>query len=256
LPNSFRSALIPFLARIPERIGRPGHARAALLTRQVKTTPSSGGRHQSLEYFDLLLPGRSVPLDEHPQLNVPDTLLREADALWDARTRPRVALLPGAARGPSKRWPAEHYSELGKRLRDEAGCAVAVFGSPAEAELCGEVAVRIGGDVLNLAGQTTLPLFAAALKACDGVVANDSGGMHVAAAVGTPLVALYGHTDPETTGPLGPSCTVLQHGTHRSRDIARNDVEARESLAAMRPEEVYDAVLQRLPSAPGRQGEG
>ena len=112
--------------------------------------------------------------------------------------------------------------------------------------LCEKVAHGIGPAALNLAGKTSMPEWIALLKACDLVICNDSGGMHLAAAVGTPLVAVYGMTDPRKTGPIGRVCRIVQYDGPRSRDIGRDSPEARNSLESVSPEQVYGAALECL----------
>jgi heptosyltransferase-2 len=160
--------------------------------------------------------------------------------------RPRLGLLPGAARGPSKQWPREHFLALAHRWIRELQGGVAIFGSSAETELCGELAAAAGRGAISLAARLDIPEWAAALSLCDVVVANDSGGMHVAAAVGAPVVALFGMTDPARTGPLGPRCVVLQESPTRARDIPRGSPEARKWLAAIQPDRVYETAQSLL----------
>ncbi len=246
LPHSFRSALTPWLARVPERIGMPGPYRDWMLTQVAHPRLEAGRLHQVYEYLDLLVPENPDLTPEAPHIELP------ADALAAARNRlaglahPRVAFIPGAARGPSKQWPAGHFVQLGRMLAAERGCGIVVLGSSVEAELCAEVAAGIGTAALGLAGRTSLGEWIALMKTCDLVVCNDSGGMHLAAAVGTPLVALYGITDPARTGPLGVNCRVLQNSAAQSRDVERDSAEARASLTSIQPEQVFDAALQSL----------
>jgi heptosyltransferase-2 len=240
LPNSFRSAWLPFLAGIPERIGRAtGPLRDALLTRRLPHRPDDR-RHQQFEYFDLLAP-EAAASPAPPHLALPAEATAAAEQLLGGRPGPLIGLLPGAARGPAKRWPAEHFIAVGRRFAAE-GAGLAVFGGPAELALCAEVAAGIGPAALDLAGRTPLPVWAAALARCAVVICNDSGGMHLAAAVGTPLVAVYGLTDPARTGPLGRRCTIVQDSAQRARDIARDSQAAQNALAAIAPARVYEAA--------------
>jgi heptosyltransferase II len=201
--------------------------------------------HQVYEYLDLLTPGTAAE-PEPPHVELPDDAVAAARNRLAGLAHPRIAFIPGAARGPSKQWPAAHFVQLGKMLAAERGCGIAVFGSSGEAELCAEVAAGIGAAALNLCGQTGLAEWIALMKICDLVVCNDSGGMHLAAAAGTPLVALYGITDPARTGPLGTACRVLQNSAVQNRDVDRDSAEARASLASIPPEQVFAAVLQSL----------
>lgn len=243
-PHSFRSALVPFLARIPERIGMHGHSRDWMLTRVVQPPSIPGREHQCHEYMTLF--GVSEYPVETPRLTLPETLRVGAlHRLADLET-PRAALLPGAAYGPAKRWPAEYYIALGGMLKTELHCGIVLLGSASERDLCAQVAGGIGPGTVNLAGQTSLPEFAAILSQCALVVSNDSGGMHLAAAVGAPVLAIFGITDPQKTGPLGPKARVLQESARRSRDIERVSEEADLSLRRIRPEQALEAARTLL----------
>jgi heptosyltransferase-2 len=186
-----------------------------------------------------LVPGFSGT-PENPRLQPPPL------SAFQPAPRPLVGLIPGAARGPSKRWPAEHFAEIGKRLAEDRGASLLIFGAPSEFELCGSVAKRVGTRAQNYAGKTSLPEWAALLKSCDLVVCNDSGGMHLASALGTPVVAVYGMTDPAKTGPLGANARVIQDEGARARDIAQDSAEAEKRLAALAPARVYDAAANAL----------
>jgi len=238
-PNSFRSAFVPWLAGIPQRIGLCGHGRHLLLTEIV--SPPEG--HQQLEYRNILDVQGQLPA---PHLDVPEETLHAVEKKLDAlpmsgKGMPLITLLPGAARGPSKRWPPEHFVELAKKLRASMDAVVIFGGGPDDAAACADIAGQVGEGVISLAGKTTIPEWAALLKMSDCVVSNDSGGMHLATAVGTPVVGIYGLTDPAKTGPLGKS-SILQKSTTRSRDIARTSEEAIQALASITADEVYAAI--------------
>jgi ADP-heptose:LPS heptosyltransferase len=131
-------------------------------------------------------------------------------------------------------------------LKKQTGGGIAVLGSAAESDLCAQVAAGIGSGAVSLAGQTALPELAAILSECALAVSNDSGGMHLAAAVGIPVLAIFGITDPQKTGPLGPRARVLQDSAQRSRDIPRNSDEAAASLRRITPEKALTATQALL----------
>lgn len=243
LPHSVRSALVPFLAGVPERVGLPGEGRSFLLHRVVEPDPRLGRRHQGFEYADLLVSEAKLRLLEEPQLILPAAALAEAESLAAGLPRPWLAVLPGAARGPAKRWPAVHFAEVARRWMKNRGGSVLLMGGPDDAGVCAELAGVLGRPSVDLAGRTSLAVWAAALKLADAVVCNDSGGMHLAAAVGCPVVAVFGMTDPDLTGPLGRAVRIVQAPGERSRDIARDSAEAQKRLAAVLPEQVYQALL-------------
>lgn len=247
LPNSFRSALTPFLARIPRRAGFRGHARSWMLTRVVEPPANPARRHQCHEMAAIfgvedreLAPPRLAP-PESAEARARE-LLPGAGARW-------AALLPGAARGSSKRWPAASFVEVGCRLRDELSCRVAVLGSGEEADVCGYVAASIGPGAESLAGRTSLPELAAVMSRCAVVVANDSGGMHLASAVDAPVVALFGGTDPSRTGPLHARAVTLQAAANGRRDIARRSRAAGRALRSIKPDQVLDAARRVMSQA-------
>ena len=162
-----------------------------------------------------------------------------------------MGLLPGAARGPSKQWPPDHFIAVGRQLAARPGCRIVVFGARDEASLCRAVAEGIGPAAITLGGETTLSELAALLGLCRVVVANDSGGMHLAAAAGARVVAVYGLTDPAKTGPIGHGHRIVcAEGRPRSRDIRRNSREAKDALASIRPDRVLEAVMELLERGP------
>lgn len=249
LPNSFRSAFVPFLAGIKDRIGVAGHCRRTLMNNIITLSGRASGGHQSWEYVDIL--GVSFDFDELPApvLRVPEKASASAiDRLGDIMTGGRlIGIIPGAARGPSKRWPPEHYIELGRRLEKGIDCVFPVFGSAGESDLCTMVADQIGERAINLAGRTSLSESAGLLGKCSAVVCNDSGGMHLAAASGTRVVAIYGMTDSSKTGPMGKGhCVISVVGVNHKRDIVRDSLEAAEALRSIDPERVYNAIMDLL----------
>lgn len=232
LPNSFRSAFLPTMAGIPQRIGLRGEWRALMLTQLI---PLAGG-HQSNEYFPILAPQGADLVREFPHLNVPDASFPELASY--------VVLMPGAARGASKMWPLDHFEELALRILNATDYQVVFSGGPSDAEACEALATKLG--VVNLAGKTNLKEWAALLKGARVAVANDSGGMHLAAAVGTPVVGIYGITDPEKTGPLAQAYRVIQNSDLKHRDISRNSEAAAQALASITPDQVLAAAQELL----------
>ena len=246
LPNSIRSALLPWLAAVPERIGLAGKWRQALLTQVVTASQDNARRHQAWEYAAVLAPGaQALP---PPQLAIPQIAREAATRRLGALPRPLIGVMPGAARGPAKRWPAERFTETAKTLRAMLGGSVIIMGGAGDAEACAAVAVGVGGTALNLAGATALPEWAALLAQCGVVLCNDSGGMHLAAAVGVPVVAIFGITDPARTGPLGTRCRVVQRSALRNRAVPRKSAAAVAALAAVSAQEVAAAALDLMGS--------
>ena len=250
LPHSFRSALPPFLARIPRRIGLPGHFPRDLMLTEIRPLAGGPGRaHQVHEYLDLFFPGEIRRTFVPPRLVVPPAALDAMRAKLGALPRPWISVLPGAARGSSKQWPAERYAEAAAALVAQTGGSIVALGTKAERPPCQQVAAAAAPNGLNLAGATTLAELAAVLALSAAVLCNDSGGMHLAAAVGAPLVALYGITDPACTGPLGDRVRILQHSDRRCRDVPRTSAAAQAALRAIPVAEAVAAVGDALRTA-------
>jgi heptosyltransferase-2 len=219
LPNSFRSALIVKKAGIRERWGYRTQWRSALLTRAI--APPSG-RHQA-EYYQQLVHALGFPNGPvEPRLSVPPAAREEGARIargagWNGRA-PLVALAPGAAYGGAKRWPPAYFAELAGTLASD-GVECVMVGTTADAATAMEVARAVpahaGGSeksaLHNVVGQTDLPALAGLLANCRALVTNDSGAMHLAAAVGTPVTAVFGPTDDRATRPLGDAHTVVTH---------------------------------------------
>jgi len=212
LPNSFRSALAPFLAAVPERIGYATDGRSALLTRPLAPPPRD--LHQLRDYDPLLRALSVEPDPEPPRLPLPTDAVDRAGAalaragLGRARADDLVVLAPGAAFSWTKRWPADRFGRLGGELLAR-GLAPAIAIGPGEEGLAAEVA-RAAEVSLPILGTDLGPVeLSAVLARARVVVANDSGPMHLAAAVGTPVVAMFGPTDPGRTGPTGSPSIVL-----------------------------------------------
>lgn len=206
-PNSLKSALLPFLASIPKRVGYLGEARVGLLTHRLKNPPKNQ-RPPMVAFYSAL--SGEVNLDaDRPQLQMPAAEVDRALAELGLERGGYYVFAPGAEYGPAKRWPARHFSELAQTLDRP----VLLLGSGKEAALCEEIAAPVNavqaGKCLNLAGKTTLVQALCAIAAAHSVVSNDSGLMHVAAALGVPQVAIFGSSSPLHTPPLSDKARVL-----------------------------------------------
>ncbi len=208
LPRSFSSAFLAFSSGIPRRIGYASGGRSALLTEAVPRDPALLKAHRVHYYHHLLGAFGTPPRAAGPKLELPE----EARA-WAAERLPGpgswVALNPGATYGAAKQWFPDRFVEVGRTLaRDHR---VAVIGGPSEAALGRQVAEGIGERAACLAGRTDLPQLAALLARCDLLLTNDTGPMHVADAVGTPIVAVFGPTDWISTPPFGKRHEIVRH---------------------------------------------
>ncbi|MEO6030530.1 MAG: lipopolysaccharide heptosyltransferase II [Burkholderiaceae bacterium] len=211
LPNSIKAALIPWLARIPRRVGYRGEGRWLLLNQRL---PNPGGRPPMVAFYSALA-GSPVPPDARPRLQFSEAILDAAAHHAGVQRGAFWAFAPGAEYGPAKRWPAGHYAALARALIARHGQPVLLLGSAGEAELCAQIARQANAAAPApeacrvLAGQTSLQDAMALIAAARGVVSNDSGLMHVAAAFGVPQAAVFGSTSPEHTPPLSPHARVL-----------------------------------------------
>ena len=211
-PRSFESALWPCLARIPHRWGYVEEARGWLLTRPVRSARGYRSTHR-VDYYYQLLEGEKGGTPS-PRLKVNEKLLEDARRLLSRKTSRRqwsslVGLHPKSSYGPAKCWPLENYTRLARQLIREKQALVLIFGGKEEREAARQLASAAGEGVINLAGETDLPLLAALSYLCRLVVANDSGPLHLAAAVGTPVIGLFGSTDPRATGPRGRWARII-----------------------------------------------
>ncbi|MBF0462434.1 MAG: lipopolysaccharide heptosyltransferase II [Magnetococcales bacterium] len=214
LPNSFKSALVPFHADIAVRTGFLGEWRWGLLNDvrhlDKKSLPRTVDRFVALGLTRRESLPATLPL---PVLAAPRAQAMAAVGQWlDLREGvPVVVLCPGAEYGPAKRWPADRFAGLATALLAR-GWRVVVCGSAKERELGAQIATAAGPGCLNLAGQTTLNQVVDLLSLAHCVVSNDSGLMHVAAALGRPVIALFGSSDPHHTPPLGGQTQVITLG--------------------------------------------
>ena len=209
LPNSFRAALLAFLSGAPRRRGYAADARGWLLTDALPHP--SGSRHQLRDYDELLRAAGVPPDEDPPRLPIPAAAaLRAAEALAAASLPPdeAVVLCPASASAPSKRWPAERFAALADLLA-QRGIPRAVAVGPSERGLAQAVQERSGSPLPLLGPDLDAIELAAVLARARLVVSNDSGPAHLAGAVGTPVVVLFGPTDPARTAPSGSPTRVL-----------------------------------------------
>lgn len=210
LPNSLKSALIPWLAGIPARIGFLGESRYGLLNRWHRLDKQA--LPLMVERFAQLAQAPGTPLHRpvaYPVLrSTAEDQAKTLNALGFTRPEKVVAFCPGAEYGPAKRWPAAHFAELARWLAAE-GCAIWLFGSPKDHAVAEEISQLAPGLCRNLCGTTSLAQAVDLLALADLVVCNDSGLMHVAAAVDRPIVAIYGSSSPGFTPPLSDRADIL-----------------------------------------------
>ncbi|MEJ2039797.1 MAG: lipopolysaccharide heptosyltransferase II, partial [Desulfosarcinaceae bacterium] len=214
LQNAFEAALLAWLARIPSRLGFTTDARSLLLTHRMRGWPALKKGHLVDYYLGLLAEAGLETRGRGLELFLTDRERAAASAslkgLGIPGTAPVVGINPGATFGTAKRWPADRFAALSRRLIQENGARVLVFGGPGEVALGEQVAQQAGTGCHNLCDRTSLRQAMGLIGRCDAFVTNDSGLMHVAAALDIPQVAIIGPTDPVATGPVNSGSRLVQ----------------------------------------------
>lgn len=255
LPNSFKSALIPFFARIQKRTGWLGEMRYGILN-DYRYLDKDIFPLMVQRYVALALPGKNTyctaeipaPL-LRPKLQVSAAEIQTSLAAFGLGDKKNiVAFCPGAEFGPAKRWPSYHYADLGKALAMQ-GKQIVILGSKHDSTIGEEIIQKmaIQNAVHNLAGQTTLEQAINVLAAAKAVVTNDSGLMHIAAALDRPMLALYGPSNPDFTPPLSESAEVIRLITGFIKVRKGVGVAGyHQSLIDIKPEMVFEKLMRIL----------
>lgn len=255
LQNAFDAALIAFLGRIPERAGYPTDGRRVLLTLPVPLTPGILERHE-VEYYLCLLDGLGIPRPEPASLKVAVTeeekeaMATRLASLGLEPGAPVVAINAGATYGSAKRWYPDRFAAVADLLAAEWGARVVLLGTVAEAPLAGEIEAATRRPPVNLAGKTTVRELMALLSLSSFLVTNDSGPMHIAAALGVPLVAIFGPTDWRRTSPWTDRARVVRVDVDCSPCMRRACDRGHECMLGVTPAMVVDAARELLPGGP------
>ncbi len=243
LTNSFASALLFFLAGIPERWGYGADGRSLLLTKAVRRLSPDSPRHQVHYYLDLVS-GLGLTT-RPPELRLPVPLEEKEKArerllkLGVNSERPLVILSPGASYGPAKRWPASRFARLASIFQAKNDAAVLIIGSAGEAEIAESIVSSMGKKPPVLTGQTTLPQLLGLISLASLFVSNDTGPMHLANALRVPVVAIFGPTDPEVTGPFERPAAVIKKDVPCWPCSYRACPYDHRCMTRIEPEEVY-----------------
>ncbi len=246
--NAFDAALISFLAGIRERIGYNRDGRKFLLTKPLPFNNDDRKLHH-IDYYLNLLKASGIPADySHPWIFLSiDERLSARNALSQLK-RPILGINPGAAYGSAKRWLPERFAEVADWFIKESGGSVVIFGGRNEEHIAYEIDKRIPENKLLLAGTTSIRELVSLISECDVFLTNDSGPMHVAYAVGTPLAAIFGSTDPGLTGPAGNNNMVIKTDLSCSpcfeRECKNGDTRC---MYAVTSEDVYFGIKEMLP---------
>jgi heptosyltransferase II len=198
-PNSLRSALEVFLARIPRRVGFTGHSRRWLLNQRPRPAVPRAIVHQTYKYFQLAsLVGAKI-----------EPRFPAANPIKGHRPQLKLAMSPGAEYGPAKRWP--RFAEVAEQISARFPVQWILFGTSGDAVVGDVIAGRLGDKCVNRIGQTTLQQLICELRDCDLLLTNDTGTMHLAALLQIPTVSIFGSTEPLRSGPLGYGHRILRH---------------------------------------------
>ncbi|HEY6944973.1 MAG TPA: lipopolysaccharide heptosyltransferase II [Candidatus Acidoferrum sp.] len=257
LQNALDAAWLAWRANIPERIGYARDARRFLLTKAVPVPrPNEIPPHEKFYYLELLR--RAGWIDALPDeplvtLNVSEPNRRKAaEFLAQSGVRPdslRIAIGAGASYGSAKCWLPSRFAELANRLQAQTDADIILFGTATEAAVTRAIAAELRKPGIDLTNKTAIADLPPLLSQCHLFIGNDSGAMHVAAAVGLPVVAVFGPTDPFGTAPVTPRCTIVQQKPYCSPCFLRHCPTDHRCMRAITPEMVEAAVKPWLQAA-------
>lgn len=258
LQNAFEAALIAWSARIPLRVGYARDARGFLLTHPLQIDPELRSVHQVHYYLGILyaagwLPQRPWKSGEHPiniRIGVRDADRRAADALLRAEgvreDRPLLVINPGAHYGGAKRWFPERYAAVAEALAQRYALCPVLVGSAREIGIAREIARRMKSAPVVLSGRTSLGQLMAVIERCRLFITNDSGPMHLAAALDVPQVAVFGSTSEVATGPWSRKAEVIRHPVDCSPCFLRECPTDLACMAGVTVEQVLAAAERKL----------
>ncbi len=217
LPDSFDSALITWLARIPRRLGNRSDGRGLLLTHGFPLAMQPKGEHQSANYLAMLhhfgitgeRPRQMLVTTSSEDKAISERLAACGIAVSDFV----LGINPGATYGSAKRWYPERFAAVARELETVWGARIVITGGPGEAAIAADIERELAGNCANLAGKTSVRELMALVRRCNFFITNDSGPMHLAAAFGVPLVAIFGPTDHATTYPLTDRAVIIRKET-------------------------------------------
>jgi len=245
-PNSLRAVLETWLTGIPRRVGYRGHWRRWLLN-QIVPVPRKPGppEHHSLRFLRI---ARKCGADISNAGDWPAGVHYSRSNVQKAVNRQtiKIGLCPGAEYGPAKRWLPERFAEVAEKIGARSSMQWILLGTARDATVGEQIAAALGNQCVNRIGQTTLDQLIDELRECRLLVTNDTGTMHLAALLGTPVVAIFGSTEPRLTSPLGNGHIVLRHHVECSPCFLRECPIDFRCMKAVSVQEVVDAVLSVL----------
>ena len=248
LPNSFGAALAVWRAGVEERWGYDTDGRGLLLTRRARVPAGIRGRSQ-VYYYRAMLAGLGLDVSGSPDASL------ACPADWSARGMARLGdggpwlgLNPGAAFGAAKRWLPERFAAVAELVSRRTGTRVAIVGGPGERPLAEAIAGAMRAPVRVLCGETTLPELVGVLSQLRLLVTNDSGPMHVAAALGVPLLAIFGSTDWRETAPVGERARVVREPVECAPCLLRECPIDHRCMRRVTVDRVAEAALEMMES--------
>ncbi len=256
--NAFQAALVAFLARVPDRAGYSTDGRRLLLTRRAKPRIKRLNRHQVYYYLDLLHQTGFSPKDYlqdddfRPDISLKPTKQGIQSArrlLAENNIQPGKSLVllnPGAYFGSAKRWLIERYASLGNRLVQNRSAQVVIIGSASERGIAERISARMRTGAAIMTGATDLPTLMGLFSVSQLFVTNDSGPMHLAAALDTPQIALFGSTDEIATGPYSRKARIIHKHVECSPCLLRECPLDLRCFKAIEVDEVYEVALSIL----------
>ena len=250
LPNSFDSALVPWLAGIPVRVGKSSDCRGWMLTGRYRQDDRRPAGHEVDYYLDLVRHFGISGQTHAPRLfTTPDE-----DRAADHRLAEHgisdsdfiIGINPGAAYGSAKRWYPERFAGVARLLAAERSAKVVIFGGPGETEIAADISLNLEGTCLDLAGKTSLRELMALIRRCSLFITNDSGPMHIAAAFGVPLVAIFGSTDHTGTSPYTDRAIIVRKDVACAPCKLRECPTDHECMTAVTADDVVTAARQLI----------
>jgi heptosyltransferase-2 len=248
--NAFEAALIAYLSGIKYRIGYNTDGRRFLLSHAVIKDNDLLKYHQVEHYLSILRAMGWEAKTKDPVLMVNhkdrDTIQSRLLSQGIGGADRLIGLSPGAIFGPAKRWPPERFAMIGDWAIERWGVKTVLMGSPGEKDICKIVAQSMKNATLDLCGQTTLGEAMAVIKRCDLFVTNDSGLMHVAAALDVPTVAIFGSTDHVATGPRSRKARIVRHDLDCAPCLKRECPTHYECMSGIEPDEVWKEMEKEM----------
>jgi heptosyltransferase II len=257
--NAFEAALLAFLAGIPRRYGYGTDGRAFLLSDAITAPNRTALAHQTQYYLDLLRPLGITPLPAAPRLFVSDSEEeRMTQRLMEAgiqATERLIGINPGSTYGSAKRWLPERFAQAADRMVEQFGGRVVIVGAAGEEALGQAIAEKMLSKPVVLSGRTSIRELMSIIKRCRLFITNDTGPMHIAAAFGVPVVAIFGSTDFRTTSPFGETHQIVRQPVECSPCLLRECPIDHRCMTGVTVEQVYEAAAKQLKDMSGQTSE-